>query len=66
MLGLIFPLVLILCAIYALIVSSSEKNYRKLVQDNGEVFANKVTKATKVCAYLLLVCSMISLVFNMI
>ena len=58
----IFPILCFLFAIFFLILSKNEKNYRKIVEDNGEKFANSVNKWLKICGYSLLVCSLIWLV----
>lgn len=58
MLDFIFPVSFTLFAIFFLILSKSKKNYQKLVENNGEKFANKVNKSLKICGYLLLVCSL--------
>ena len=66
MLDFIFPVSFALFAIFFLILSNSKKNYQKLVENNGEKFANKVNKGLKICGYLLLVCSLFWLVGNFI
>ena len=66
MLDFIFPVSFALFAVFFLILSNSKKNYQKLVENNGEKFANKVNIGLKICGYLLLVCSLIWLVGNFI
>lgn len=58
MLDLIFPISFTLFAIFFLILSKSKNNYQKLVENNGEKFANRVNKGLKICGYLLLVFSL--------
>jgi isoprenylcysteine carboxyl methyltransferase (ICMT) family protein YpbQ len=60
----IFPLMFTVFAIFSLALSKSKKNYQKLVEDNGQDFANKVNKYLKLGGYLLLICSAIWLGFN--
>ncbi len=60
----IFPVLFILFAIFFLILSKNKKNYQKLIENNGEKFANKINKGLKVCGYLLLICSLFWLAVN--
>ncbi len=64
MLNFIFPVLFILFAIFFIVMSKSQRNYEKLVENNGEKFANQVTKYGRVCGYLLLVCSGFWLLLN--
>ncbi len=59
MLNFIFPSLFAAFGIYFLILSKSKKNYKKLVDNNGEEFANKVNKYGKIGSYLLLACSLL-------
>lgn len=58
MLDFIFPALFAVFAVFFLILSKSKKNYQKLVENNGEDFANKVNKGLKIGAYILLICSL--------
>jgi hypothetical protein len=49
---------------FFLVLSKSKKNYRKLVENNGEKFANQVNKTLKTGGYLLIVCSLLWLAGN--
>jgi len=51
-------------AIFFLVLSKSKKNYQKLVENNGEKFANQVNKTLKTGSYLLIVCSLLWLAGN--
>ena len=62
MIDIIFPVSLTLFAVFFIILSKSKKNFQKLVENNGEKFANKVNNGLKICGYLLLVCSFVWLV----
>lgn len=62
MLDFIFPISFTLFALFFLILSKSKKNYQKLVENNGEKFANRVNKGLKICGYLLLVFSLFWLI----
>ena len=64
MIDLILLVSFTLFAIFFIILSKSKKNYKKLVKNNGEKFANKVNKGLTICGYLLLICSMFWLVNN--
>ena len=64
MLSSIFPILFILFAIFFLTLSISKKNYQKLVENNGEKFANYVNKGLKVGGCLLLICSLFWLAVN--
>jgi isoprenylcysteine carboxyl methyltransferase (ICMT) family protein YpbQ len=64
MIDYIFPIIFILFAIFALVLSKSKTNYQKLVENNGEDFANKVNKYLKVGGYLLFICSILWICFN--
>ena len=64
MLNFIFPVSFIMFAIFFLILSKSKKNYQKLVENNGEKFANQVNKTLKTGGYLLIVCSLLWLAGN--
>ena len=66
MFDFIFPVSFALFAIFFLILSNSKMNYQKLVENNGEKFANKVNKGLKICGYLLMICSLYWLVGNFI
>jgi len=59
----IFPLSFVLFAVFFLILSTSKKNYQKLVENNGEKFAKNVNKGLKVCGCLLLICSLLWFAF---
>ena len=59
----ILPVSFIMFAIFFLVLSKSKKNYQKLVENNGEKFANQVNKTLKTGGYLLLVCSLLWLIF---
>ena len=60
----IFPGMFIIFAIFSLILSKSKKNYQKLVENNGEEFANRINKVLKFGGYLLFICSVVWLGFN--
>ena len=60
----ILPVSFIMFAIFFLVLSKSKKNYRKLVENNGEKFANQVNKTLKTGGYLLIVCSLLWLAGN--
>ena len=62
----IFPILFAIFAIFFLLLSSSKKNYQRLVENNDEKFAKKVNKALKVCASLLLACSFLWAVFTFV
>ncbi len=64
MLNYIFPIMFIIFGIFSLSLSKSKKNYQKLVEDNGENFANKINKILKICGYLLLIISVLSIGIN--
>jgi len=64
MIDFIFPVLLTSFAVFFIILSKSEKNFQKLVENNGEKFANKVNNGLKVCGYLLLVCLLAWLVIH--
>lgn len=64
MLDFIFPVSFTLFGIFFIILSKSKKNYKKVVENSGEKFANKVNKGLKICGYLLLVCSLFWLAGN--
>jgi hypothetical protein len=57
MFDIILPISFALFATIFLILANSKKNYRKLVENNGEKFAKKINRGLKICASLLLVCS---------
>jgi len=59
----ILPVSFTMFAIFFLVLSKSKKNYQKLVENNGEKFANQVNKTLKTGGYLLLVCSLLWLIF---
>ena len=65
MLNIFFPILFLIFAAFFLCLSKSKKNYQKLVKNNGEEFANKVNKYLKLGGYLLLLCSVIWLGFNL-
>jgi isoprenylcysteine carboxyl methyltransferase (ICMT) family protein YpbQ len=65
MLNIFFPISFLIFAAFFLCLSKSQKNYQKLVKNNGEEFANKVNKYLKLGGYLLLLCSVIWLGFNL-
>ena len=60
----ILPVSFIMFAIFFLVLSKSKKNYQKLVENNGEKFANQVNKTLKTGGYLLIVCSLLWLAGN--
>jgi len=62
--NLILPVSFTMFAIFFLVLSKSKKNYRKLVENNGEKFANQVNKTLKTGGYLLIVCSLLWLAGN--
>jgi hypothetical protein len=64
MLNFILPVSFTMFAIFFLVLSKSKKNYQKLVENNGEKFANQVNKTLKTGGYLLLVCSLFWLAGN--
>ena len=64
MVDYIFPIMFIFFAIFSLTLSKSKKNYQKLVEDNGEDFADRVNKYLMLGGYFLLICSAIWLGFN--
>ena len=64
MIDYIFPIMFISFAIFSLALSKSEKNYQKLVKNNGEDFAKKVNRYLELGGYLLLICSVIWIGFN--
>jgi len=66
MFDFIVPSLFAVFAIFFLILSKSKNNYQKLVQNNGEEFANKVNKGLKIGGYLLLVCSLLYFVINIL
>ena len=55
----ILPVSFTMFAIFFLVLSKSKKNYQKLVENNGEKFANQVNKTLKTGGYLLIVCSLL-------
>ncbi len=59
----ILPVSFTMFAIFFLVLSKSKKNYQKLVENNGEKFANQVNKILKTGGYLLLACSLLWLIF---
>ncbi len=61
-----FQVLFILIAIFFLTLSISKSNYQKLVENNGEKFANYVNRGLRVCGYLLLVCSIFWFLFKFI
>lgn len=66
MLNFIFPSFFAFFAIFFLILSKSKKNYQKLVENNGQEFANKVKRGLKNGGYFLLVCSFLYFVINIL
>jgi uncharacterized membrane protein YkvI len=66
MLDYIFPIMFLFSAIFFVTLSKSKKNYQKLVESNGEDFANWVNKYLKFGGYFLLICSVIWLGFNLL
>ena len=60
----ILPVSFTMFAIFFLVLSKSKKNYQKLVENNGEKFANQVNKTLKTGSYLLIVCSLLWLAGN--
>jgi hypothetical protein len=66
MLNIIFPISFILFAAFLLFLSKSKKNYQKLVESNSEKFAGRVNKGLKVCGYLLLTCSIVWLLSDLL
>jgi hypothetical protein len=60
----ILPVSFTMFAIFFLVLSKSKKNYQKLVENNGEKFANQVNKTLKTGGYLLIVCSLLWLAGN--
>ncbi len=66
MLNYIFPSMFAFFAIFFLILSKSKKNYQKLVENNGEKFANKVNRGLRIGGYLLLVCSLLYFAINIL
>lgn len=59
MMDYFFPGMFIFFAIFSVTLSKSESNYKKLVANNGEVFANRINKILKVGGYLLFICAII-------
>ena len=59
MLNFIFSAFFALVAIFFLVLSNSKKNYKRLVENNDEKFANRINKGLKICGALLLVCSLL-------
>jgi isoprenylcysteine carboxyl methyltransferase (ICMT) family protein YpbQ len=66
MIDYIFPLIIIFFALFSFILSKSEKNYKKLVENNGKEFANKINNYLKIGGYLLFLCSIIWIGINII
>ena len=66
MVDYILPIMFVLFAAFSLSLSKSQKNYKKLVESNGEDFAKQVNKYLKLGGYLLLACSGIWLGFNLL
>jgi isoprenylcysteine carboxyl methyltransferase (ICMT) family protein YpbQ len=66
MLNIFFPVSFIIFATFFLFLSKSKKNYQKLVESNGEEFAVRVNKVLKVCGYLLLSCSIVWLLSDLL
>lgn len=63
MFDFVFPISFALFSIFFLILSNSKKNYQKLVENNGEKFANQVNKTLKIGGVLLFGCSLLWLIF---
>jgi isoprenylcysteine carboxyl methyltransferase (ICMT) family protein YpbQ len=59
MLGLIGPTLSILFAILSILLSKSKKNYQRLIENGGEIFAAKVTKCLRVGGILYLAFSIV-------
>jgi len=51
-------------SIFFLLLSKSKSNYAKLVENNGEEFAIKITKTLKICGLFLLLFSIGFFVFG--
>jgi isoprenylcysteine carboxyl methyltransferase (ICMT) family protein YpbQ len=64
--NIFFPISFILFATFFLFLSKSKKNYQKIVESNGEEFAVRVNKGLKVCGYLLLICSIVWLLSDLL
>jgi len=64
MLNYVFPFMFAFFAIFFLILSKSTKNYQKLVENNGQEFADKVNKGLKIGGFLLLACSLLFFAIN--
>jgi hypothetical protein len=62
MIDFVIPILFVMFGIYFIILSKNEKNYQKLIKNNGRDFANKINKGLKMGGYLLLICSFFYLV----
>ena len=60
----IFPIMFIVFGTFSLTLSKSKNNYQKLVENNGEKFAEQVNKYLKISGYLLLICSALLIGIN--
>jgi hypothetical protein len=63
MIGLTFAIATMFFSIGFIVLSKSEKNYNALIESNGEVFAQKVTKTLNIGGKCLLVFSILWVVF---
>jgi hypothetical protein len=62
--NLILPVLFIFFGIFFIVISKSQRNYKKLVENNGKAFADKVNKYLKMCGYAALICSILWLLFS--
>jgi hypothetical protein len=66
MLRLISPVSSMLFAAFFIFLSKNKKNYKKLVDSNGEKFAAQISKYLNIGGYFLLIFSSIWLLFLLI
>lgn len=59
MINTFFPISFILFGVFFLTLSRSKKNHAKLVEHNGEKFANRVNKGLNVSGWIILNCSLV-------
>lgn len=66
MLDFVIPLLFAVFGAFFIILSRSKRNYVKLIENSSVEFANKVNNGLKIGGYLLLACSFLYLVFDII
>lgn len=59
MLNYFFPTIFLIFGIFSILLSKSQNNYGKLVENNGVGFANRITRILNIGGFLLVFCACI-------